>query len=498
MDWWRRAWSWLADPGDLLARRVAHGGVWVFLINGVDRTLQLVRTVVLARLLAPEDFGLFGITLVALSALERFTKTGFETALIQKRDLDRDILDTAWIVRIGRGIALGAVLLLAAPLVASFFEEPGAASLMRALAAVAVLSGLENIGVVYFRKDIEFHKEFLLKLASTLPDLVASIAAALVLRNAWALVVGLLVGQLARTVTSYLVHTYRPRPRFELDQARELFDFGKHITAQSILLFLLTEGDDILVGKVLGAASLGLYQVAYRIANAAAKVTHGISKVAFPAYAQLQAEPERMNRGFLRTLGLTAFLSLPIAAALGTLAPEIVRFFLGDSWTPMVPALQIICVFGAMRAIGASFGPVYRAVARVEAETKAAALQLGVLVAIVYPTTVRWEITGTAGAITVAMLGSLIYSSLQISRITGLSLTRLYAPVAAPAAGVVAAVLLTLGLEAATPFPGPLAVELALLLLSGAVTYLVVVGLLYRAVGYGFKDLRALVEAMLG
>lgn len=493
----RRLGRWLAEPGASLTRRVTHGGIWVFLVNATNQALRLVRTVVLARLLAPQDFGLFGITMLALSALERFSQTGFTAALIQKQDETREDLDTAWVVQIVRGAALGAILLAAAPWTASFFEEPGAEALMQALAVVVVVDGLRNIGVVYYRKDIEFHKEFVYKLAGSLPDLIASVAAALVLRNAWALVVGLLAGRLVRTAASYVVHPYRPRFRFDPARAGELFDFGKFVTGQSVVLFLLTEGDDALVGKVLGAASLGLYQIAYRLSNIAARVTHIVSRVTFPAYAKLQDSPGRLNRGLLRTLALTAFLTLPAAAGLGALAPEITAVFLGRKWMPMVPAAQVMCVFGAMRAIGATFGPVYRALARVDVPLKISTAQLVVLAAVIYPMTVRWGILGTAWAITLAMVVSWVWTSVAVCRVTGLDLRRLYGPVLPPAAGVLAALAQTWALKRIALPLGPGA-ELAALAALGGITYLAVAGAGYRMSGHRLDDLRSLAASMFG
>lgn len=489
--------GWLADPGSSLTRRVTHGGIWSILINAVNQGLRLVRTVVLARLLAPEDFGLFGITLLALSALERFSQTGFTAALIQKQDESREDLDTAWMIQLIRGVALGALLVAAAPLVASFFEEPGAESLMRALGAVAVVGGFENIGIVYYRKDLEFHKEFSLKLASTLPDLVASIVAAVLLQSAWALLIGLLIGRLFRTAASYVVHPYRPRFRFDRGKARDLFGFGKFVTAQSIVLFVLTEGDDALVGKVLGASSLGLYQIAYLLSNVSARITHLVSRVTFPAYARVQDDRERLNRGLTRTLGVTAFATLPVAGAIGILAPEITSVFLGDKWMPMVPAAQVLCLFGAMRAIGSNFGPVYSAVARLDVPLRINLVQLTVLAIIVYPMTTRWGILGTAGAVTLAMVVALVCTSLAIRRVTGIGLGRLYASVAPPAAGVLAAVVQTYALKQLDLAPGPV-VELAALALLGGITYLLVAGAGYRASGYAIDDLRGVAHAMFG
>lgn len=490
--------NWLSKPGTTLSRRVAHGGIWAFLVNGADKLLRLVRIVLLARLLAPEDFGLFGITMLALSAVDRFTRTGFAAALIQKQEDVSDDLDTAWIIQIARGLFLAVVLIVAAPWVASFFNEPNAANLIRVLALVVAIRGLKNIGVVYFRKEIEFHKQFLFRLSATVPDLLVSVGAALFLRNAWALVFGLVGGSLAQTALSYWLHPYRPRLQFDFQRAKDLFNFGKYITGQSMVLFLLNEGDDALVGKVLGATPLGLYQVAYRLSNVAAtQITHVISQVTFPAYAKVQDYPEKLHRGLRRTLAVTAFLTLPVAAALAVLAPEITEMVLGQDWMPMVPAMQVMCLFGAMRALGATFGPVYRAVARVDIPLKISLIQLLILACIIYPMILKWGILGASGAITFAVIFSLISTSIMAARIIELRVTDLYASILPAIAGmttssVIVALLKTLAWPLDPTF------KLMILLVTGGFVYLAVVAGTFWFAGYSIEDLRALVHSLIG
>jgi len=128
-----RAKSLLLEPGDTLAQWVVRGGFWVFALRITSRGLTLIRTIVLARVLAPSDFGLMGIALLAMSALETFTQTGFQAALIQKKGDIRDYLDTAWTISALRGLALFAVLYLAAPYIALFFNTPAATPIMRVI-----------------------------------------------------------------------------------------------------------------------------------------------------------------------------------------------------------------------------------------------------------------------------------------------------------------------------------------------------------------------------
>jgi len=380
---------------------VVRGGFWVFALRILDRLFKLVRTIVLARLLAPKDFGLFGIALLAMSALETFSQTGFQQALIQtKRDI-RPYLDTAWTVQVIRGAVLALILFGIGPYVAAFFGEPAAVALLRVLGLSMLFQGFANIGVVYFQKELEFHKQFVYQLSGTLVDLVVAITAALLLRNAWALIFGLLAANFVRTVVSYFVHSYRPQVRLEGAKARELYGFGRWVLGSSILIFLLTEGDDALVGKVLGATALGFYQMAYLISNLpATEISHVISQVTFPAYSKLQDNVPKLREAYLKTLQLTAFVSIPLAGGIFILCPEFTRIFLGDKWMPMVPAMQVLSLYGMLRAIGATTGVVFMAIGRPEIRTKIQSAQLALLAIVIYPLTARWGIVGASVAVT--------------------------------------------------------------------------------------------------
>jgi O-antigen/teichoic acid export membrane protein len=251
----------------------------------LNRALGFIRTIILARLLAPEDFGLLGIALLSISMLETFSKTGFDSALIQKKENVESYLDTAWTVSALRGILLFFILLFSAPLIARFFNTPAAAQVIRVIALFTLLAGLRNIGILFFQKELEFNKQFSYEFSATLVDLTVAITLAFILRNVWALVWGGLAASLVRLVLSYVLHPHRPRMRIDREGFQELFGFGKWVLTSGILVFLVTQGDDILVGKLLGVTALGLYQMAYTLSNLpATEVTHMISKVTFPAH----------------------------------------------------------------------------------------------------------------------------------------------------------------------------------------------------------------------
>jgi len=220
------------------------------------------------------------------------------------------------------------------------------------------------------------------------------------LGNVWALVFGLLAGNATRSIVSYLIHPYRPHLSSDLGKAKELFGYGKWILGSSILIFLITQGDDIFVGKLLGVTALGFYQLAYRISNMpATEITHVISQVTFPAYSKLQDDIPQLREAYLKVLQLTAFLSFPIAGLIFVLAPDFTRIFLGEKWMPMVPAMQVLVFYGLIRSVVATRGAIYQGVGKPRVTTKLQVGQFSLLAALIYPLSINWGILGTSLAV---------------------------------------------------------------------------------------------------
>jgi len=390
----------LITPGGTLSQRVAKGGFWVFFLRIVNRGVSLIRLIILARILSPSDFGLMGIALLTMSTLETFSQTGFQQALIQKKEDIKSYLDASWTALILRGFILFVILYFIAPYAAIFFDAPEAKPIIRVIGFSILFQAFTNIGVTYFKKELEFNKEFVYQFTGTLVDFIVAISAVFILRNVWALVLGLLAGNAVRCFASYLIHPYRPHLSKDLGKAKELFGFGKWIMGSSIIIFLITQGDDIFVGKLLGVTALGFYQLAYRISNMpATEITHVISQVTFPAYSKLQDNIPKLREVYLKVLQFTAFLSFPIASLIFILAPDFTKIFLGEKWMPMVPALQIFCVLGVIRSIVATMGPIFYSTKKPKIGTQLSLMQLVIMVSLIYPLTMKWGIAGAALAV---------------------------------------------------------------------------------------------------
>jgi PST family polysaccharide transporter/lipopolysaccharide exporter len=202
-----------------------------------------------------------------------------------------------------------------------------------------------------------------------------------------------------------------------LDAARNLIDYGKWVTGSSIVYFLYSEGDDAFVGWLLSPAALAFYQYGYRFSNApATEFSQVLSNVMFPALSQMQDDTDRLRNAFLETLRMTSFIAFPAALGIAAIAPSFVRAFLGEQWAPMILAMQILAIYGLLRAVGKTFSPVWRAVGRPDIATKLGVVRLVLIAILIYPLTTEFGIAGTALTVTLVSIFPLTVIDMYITK----------------------------------------------------------------------------------
>ncbi|MFC6992317.1 lipopolysaccharide biosynthesis protein [Haladaptatus sp. GCM10025707] len=388
-------------PGGSLADRTIKSGIWVTISNITDRGLQLLLLVILARLLAPADFGLMGIALLTATALRRLSNLGLNQALIYQKGDDVDhYLNTAWSMEVARGLLLAAVTFAIAPLVADLFHEPRALPVLQVVAISPLLTGIRNPGVIYFQKNLEFHKQLVYQLSGSFTNFIVAVTIAVIYGSVWALVLGYVLADAARLVVSYLAHEFRPGLSFDLSAARELFTYGKWVTGGGIVTFLYSQGDDAVVGWLLNATSLGFYQVAYQFAMApATEIAAVISSVAFPSYSKLQDDVPALREAFFQTVQVSTAVSFPLAVGIVAVAPTFVVAFLGETWEPTIVPIQLIGVYAFLISMTMTFAPVWQARGHPDYGTKVSALRTVFLAIVIIPATLQYGIVGTAAAV---------------------------------------------------------------------------------------------------
>ncbi len=491
----------LFRPGQSWSQRVAHAGFWAFGLHLAEQLVILCRLFVLAVMLAPRDFGLFGMALFCIIALETLTRTGFEQALIHKKEEIKPYLEVAWTVSFLRGLVLAALLFGIAPWAAAFFEEPAAIPLIRLLSLSFLFRGLTNIGVVTFQKKLEFHKEFTYRFSGVLVDLLVAIAAAYVYRSAWALILGFVAADLTRLVVSYLIHPFRPRLNLDWGKAKELFDYGMWMLFVGIVIFIGINGTGVVIGKIIGATALGYFQMAKRFPNVVVKGLGGtLANVAFPAYSQLQTSTDRIRGAYKTIAQVSAALMIPAAVGIITVGHDFTRIFLGPKWMPMVPALLLLSAAAMLNSIVWTGRPVFMGGGRPQVVFHMQFARAATVLLLVYPLASRWGIEGAALATLLSSFSSLAVYFVNIRRHFGVTWKDMGLMFAPPLAASMLMAGALWGLRALTLplLPGLHLVDIlwiVCMILTGGAIYLALVAAL-QLLFPGFRPLTGIAEAL--
>lgn len=326
----------------------------------VEKLISVVSTLILARLLVPADFGLIAMAMSIVALTDLMTSFGFETALIHRRDADRIHFDTAWTysVLFGLGVAL-AILMLAYP-ATLYFREPRLIGVLPVLALASVIQGFENIGIVKFRKELDFRSDFYVLLGKKFAGFVVTIVLALLFRSFWALVIGTVFSRIIGVIISYWLHPYRPR--FCLEGGKDLFSYSKWLVMSNFIHFLESRSVDYIVGRSVGAVGLGLFGIAQQLASMpSSELVAPLNRAALPAYSAVAADPVRLKQEVLRVIGMVCLFIFPLGVGLACLAKSVVFLLLGEKWQGVVALLQILSVYGIVVALNSNIHQVYLA-----------------------------------------------------------------------------------------------------------------------------------------
>lgn len=466
----------MSRPPANLGGRVAAGAVWALLQKALERGLGLVSTLILARLLVPEDFGLVAIATSFVALLELLRMFGFDMALIQLRQVTRSHMDTAWTFAAVLGLGIAAMVALLAPLAADFYGDPRLAPVLWALALSAAFSGLESNGPVLLRRELQWRKDFIFQTVRKLAAVAFTIPLAFLWRNYWALVVGAVMGRFASLVASYLISPQRPR--FSLAARADLWSFSKWVFINNILLFLQQRLPNLIMGRLSSAASVGYFGMARDIGTIPTmELVMPINRAAFPGYAKIAHDPERLRSGFLKMLGAIALLVLPAGVGVALTSELIVRVFLGDKWLPSVPAMQVLSMFGAMYGLQSNANAAYLALGRARLQTAMMAVFIVVLVPALLLLTPRYAQTGAAVACFLAAAVAVPLNLLNVCRCLGIPFRNLLQVLWRPVLSSLAMAAAVTGLAGTLPVAGSFAAaaaQLAILVTTGGLSYLVV------------------------
>ena len=387
-------------------KQVATSAAWVGLSTAIIKVLSFITvTLVLARVLDPSDFGLVGMAWLAINAFDFLRELGITAALVYRQDDDNGVAaDVAYIALAVASVIIYGIIFFTAPYIETFFSDfDGLSQILRVLALTMLINAVGQVPYTLMAKNLDFRNKAVPEIIAGAGNSIVAITMALTGFGVWSLVGGYLTDSILRNTLVWFFTTWRPRWRFQRSVWWEMFDYGKHVVSSRVLIFGITNIDDLMIGRMLGSSALGFYTLAYRLSNLpATHMTKLISNVMFPAFSKIQRDPERIRRIFFQTVHAIGLLAAPISIATIVLGPTFVHEYYLGRWDDAIVAMQWLTVYGFARSIAANMGPIMRAMGKPQWLSALALWRFITMAVLLYPA-ILWK-----GIIGVSILSALV------------------------------------------------------------------------------------------
>jgi O-antigen/teichoic acid export membrane protein len=381
---------------------IARGLGWKLSSQLFLQLSRILVVIILARLLAPEDFGLAAMVLVFTGIGVVFTDLALGAALIRRRTLTEMDRSTAFWTSVALGAGFTTLGVVLAGPVAQFYGEAEVEPLFAVASSTFVVIALGTTQTALLAREMRFKSLELRSMAGVGAGAVAAIATAALGGGAWAIIAQQLAMATVSTFLLWSVSSWRPRLLFSITSLRELTGFSMKVFGTNVLFYLNRNTDNLLIGRFLGAAALGAYTIAYTVMlYPLARIAAPIRDVLFPAFSMIQDEPERIGAIWLRANRLVAAIALPALAGMMVVAPDFVPVVFGEQWDDAVPVLQILAWVGLLQALQRLNGSVLQARDRAGTQLRFAVFAFVASIA-AFAIGVRWGIVGVAAAFAIA------------------------------------------------------------------------------------------------
>lgn len=405
-----------------LGTKTVRGVVWNYVSFASGKFLIFISTIILARLLAPAQFGQVALALLVIQYLDAIGDLGVSAALIYQRDNIERAKNVAFIISILAGMVLSIVAYLVAPAFAAFYDEPALVPMLQVLAASVLLNAFGQTHMTLLTKDLNFRLKLLPDLARSLAKGVGSISLALLGWGAWSLIWGQVLGVVVLTVVLWIVVPWRPRLEWDGPLARKMLGYGTQIMLIQMLAVVWATADYLIVGKLLGRADLAYYQQAFRVTDLLIiNIAFVVGKVLFPSYAKINNDNDKLRQGFLATIRYVALVTLPLSIGIAAVAPLFVSQVFGPKWLAMIPAVQLLALRAGISTLSFNSGHMLRAIGRPNIITYQMVVKLVVLVVVVLLTVPYGFVAVAMGQVGVAVF-SMLLDFVTMSRVIQVSL----------------------------------------------------------------------------
>ncbi|MEL7491172.1 MAG: lipopolysaccharide biosynthesis protein [Pseudomonadota bacterium] len=333
----------MSEDADIagLRSKVAKGAGWVGAARIAIRVLGFINTIVVARLLTPEDFGIIAIGVTTMQLLQGFSDVGVSQAIVRFHDADRKDVDTLFTFSVIRGLLVAALLIAIAPFAAGFYGDERVQAVFFAVALFPLMIGFINPKFFEYERDLDFSKDFLVTVTNKLAGVAVSITIALIFRTYWAIILGLLTGGLVQLILSYALRPYRPR--FTFASFNKMFGFSSWLAGVSFMAALNNKLNALIVARFASPTDAGNFYMGAQLSELATnEISQPVTRALYPGFSSLQEQTGKMRLAYLQGVEALGMIVIPIAFGFSFVAQDLVIVLLGAKWSSAIPVIEII------------------------------------------------------------------------------------------------------------------------------------------------------------
>ena len=335
-----------------IKQKAIQGIIWSAIQSWGSQAISFIVFFLLARLLTPEDFGLVALANVFIAFMQIFLDQGFAQALIQRKELEPEHLDTAFWTNIITAIVLSLIGIIYADFIAIFFKHRELTPIIQVLCILFLINAFSSVQQSLLQREFNFKAIAIRHLFGMITSGIVGIFMALNGSGVWSLVGPKIVYELIGSFVLWSASNWRPKLRFSLTHFRELFNFGISLLLLNFISFFQGEADNFLIGYFLNPESLGYYAIAKKILQVVILLlVAAIDPVILPLFSRLKEDLEHVRKLFYQATRLASTIAFPTFIAMAILTPELITSLFGEKWIPAIPVIQIFCLAGIIQSI---------------------------------------------------------------------------------------------------------------------------------------------------
>ena len=411
---------------DDLRKKTRTGIFWTAFFNVIEFLVRFGSSIILARILFPEDFGLMGLAMIIVQFARRLASFGFNMALVQRKDVKEIHFHTTFWFNLFLFSSVTTIIFFSAPYVAQFFDNDSLKNILRVIGFDFMIRSFIGVPRATLIKNMDFKKIGQIQTFGSAAQMVSPIGFALAGFGVWSLIYGTLIGSCVESLLAVSFARWLPRFKFKYSALKEIFSFGMWVNITTYLNYFIKNVDYFFIGKFLGAAQLGFYTRAFNLMNLPRKrIQTTVNDVLFSTFSKIQEDNKRILNALLRITTYISILSYPLMIGLYFAAPSLITVLYGPKWSATIYPFRVMCLSGLIYTFDLTFTPILMGKGLVSIQAMRQLFNFGVLATCV-AIGVKWGINGVAWGVVIASFASFSFNLQIITSRMGLSLIRYF------------------------------------------------------------------------